>query len=433
MSFSRPETRMRNPATKFLEWMGDRRGQGGWSYWDGDHQWTDDKGQDRKGKRIELTDLSMFTFVVLDDSLMTIGGFNKAKNCGIWSNEIPAVDAGKRQLTVKFFDDANTVVAKGYYKQIKDQLVAAGGKFARSVYAATDAFGRMELINFKMMGAALTPWFDLAKMAERGTNGTFHGNWVHIPEIARHDDEAIPFVAPVFGFTKQLTDEDREGCFHLDEKLQKYLDWYLDRGGSEERGIDPTQQELEEATAPPTEQDAEELHDTSNWGAYVIQGTGIKLGDESLERLQLIKKEYEEMNEFGEAYSNVCEGIRYHQSALRHGDVPPDSPENIVIDPAVEQPVAQTEDSVQAPASNNPFAAKPEPQPEPAPAPLDWKEVEIEGTGRKLGVFTLDELKAGKEYCQTPAGESYKQYEEAIDAGIAALTEPEPSSNPFAK
>jgi len=95
--------------------------------------------------------------IVLDE-LITIRGFNKRNNCGIFSNEIR--DISKDILDVKTHKGANRNIAKGEYRDIKGHL--QGGEFTKSVYVAIldDSKTKVSLANFSFKGSSIGPWID---------------------------------------------------------------------------------------------------------------------------------------------------------------------------------------------------------------------------------------------------------------------------------
>ena len=416
MSLSKPQKSNRNPAKYFLEWIGDRRGNGGFKYYDKELEW-EEGGVTRVGKNITITgeSLNRFSFIVLDESMFSIGGFKKMGNsgCGIWSNEIPQFKAKELELTVRLFDKDKTVIGQGLYGDIKDTVKGHGGKFCRSVYAYTTYFGDPTLIMIKMSGSSLTPWMNLMKESESGSSVSIGSHYVKIDGIERFDDAAIPFVSPKFGFGDKFEEPDLSQAIDMDKGLQDYFVMYL--GGTlEDNDSDLSIDEDTSHEVVDNIASEDEIYDTSKWGVYNIPGTSINLGESDLEELKKMKKELESVQDFGETYANVCEGVRYHQ---QNGDdeppvtVAPDAEENIQIDPS--------------PKPNNPFTSK--------DTTINWKEVVIEETGGRLGDMSLQDIKDGLEFAKSEDGKDFAKYIPDMEIAIKDLEAPPANKNPFAK
>jgi len=381
MNFAKPDKFTHNPAKFFLEWIGVANGGGGFKYWDKEEK-----------KQKEIKDLASFRFVLLDDNMMGITGYNNASQRGIWSNEIPSMEAAKTPLKVRIFNKEKTVIAEGLYQDIKNDCVAAGGKYMKSVYIMTNFFdGEMGIYNLKAYGCCVAAWMNLQELSDKQVAGTFRNNWVHVEKIDKvRASTTKQYDAPVFGFCEEITEPEEQKAMELATILAEYLEQYTTGDIPE---IDPAHEAVKEVDEekPPT--------DTSTWQSYTIPGTDLgELGKMKPETLLKMKAELESVQTFDATYDNICAGVMHYQELSKTQNAEVDK----VIPPAAAAPVA------------NPFfVAKPE--------PMDWREVLVEETGKKLKEFTCESLQAMANFCETDQGAEFKKYLPAIKAGIEEL------------
>ncbi len=196
MSLSNPK--LQNPATKFIEFKGDK---GIFQYFD--------KEKGEKGETIEFK--MPFYFIVLDE-LSTITGFNEKNQCGIYSNEVHSLS--DEILKVKTFQGGISIVGK--YADIKNDIKAIGGKFAKSIYAML--LGKPnEFVHFKFSGAAFGSWLD--KKINLQTSA------ILVNETAMGEKGAVKYVYPIF--KQSIIPQNKkyvwDAALEMDKQLQKYL------------------------------------------------------------------------------------------------------------------------------------------------------------------------------------------------------------------
>jgi hypothetical protein len=196
MSISQPK--LTNPCQKFLEYSGD---SGQFYYYD-------------KEKEVKVEIPLPIYFVCLDE-LSTISGFNEKHGCGIFSNEVHSTV--NEILRVRTFKGGVSIVGK--YKEISDEVKAAGGKFTKSVYAmlvgGKDV--KPELVNFKFKGSAFNGWLDKKFSPYEYVTGI-----VGLEEATKGKTKyQIPVFKP-FKLADALLDKARE----YDVILQAYLTEY---------------------------------------------------------------------------------------------------------------------------------------------------------------------------------------------------------------
>jgi hypothetical protein len=125
--------RIKSPLKYYIEFGG---AEGVWAYWDGE-----------KNVRVDALD-----FVVMDVR-SSIGGWSDANNCRINSNIVKST--GKNPLTVRA---GKVVLAEGLYADIKNDVVAAGGKFVTNIFAMAKIDGDWTPVDIQLSGACLRDW-----------------------------------------------------------------------------------------------------------------------------------------------------------------------------------------------------------------------------------------------------------------------------------
>ena len=124
MSRSNNEGPLTNPAVKFIEWNSET---GSFKTYD-------------KVKKENIDIPLPVRFYVLDE-LATIKGFSDKIQNGIWSNEVKDITKQSLKVMSKGKEGKVLTIAEGLYGTeknpgIKETIVAAGGKYTRSLYAA---------------------------------------------------------------------------------------------------------------------------------------------------------------------------------------------------------------------------------------------------------------------------------------------------------
>ena len=198
MSKSAPT--LENPCKKWIDFKAD---EGKFYYFD--------KSIGEKGKNIEVP--TPIYFSVLDE-LSLITGFNKRHDSGIISNEVSSVV--KEKLRVRTFKGGESVV--GFYSDVKDSIIAMGGKFTKSVYALLiKDDSSTEFVNFKFKGAAFSAWLD------KGFNPM---NFiVGVSEFVEEKNGNNTYMVPVFKPFKSNPEIDA-AAIEQDKILQEYLKVY---------------------------------------------------------------------------------------------------------------------------------------------------------------------------------------------------------------
>lgn len=200
----------RSPVKKFAEYRG---GDGHFEYYD---------KEQKKRIRLELP----LRFVVLDDTRITVTGYNDAAGSGIYANEVNHLS---KPLRVKIFKGGD--IAEGPWKVISDRVDVKGGRFCKVVYGIMktevseenpDGF---EYVAFKFDGSALGPWFDFQK----STNLLDHGVEI-LDEFEDAKKGSTKYKIPNFRAVK-LAKETIDIADRMSEPLEAYFKKYDSQNG----------------------------------------------------------------------------------------------------------------------------------------------------------------------------------------------------------
>ena len=216
-AFSAPAS---NPATKFIEWKSNDKC---FNYYDKEAQ-----------KNVEIP--LPFKFLVLDE-LHCIKGWNDASSSNIYSNEVKFIS--KEVMTVKPFK--GNEIAKGYYKDIKDKVVAAGGHYTKSIYVMLEDGS---LANISLKGSGVQKWGDFTQK----TRNRLSDEWVTVAKAEDGKKGAVKFSTPSFSFANSISDAEADLADEAFNILESYLKTYLAKA-------EPTIVEEEEDDFEPTMDD----------------------------------------------------------------------------------------------------------------------------------------------------------------------------------
>ena len=192
---------MKNPAKKFIKYSGKA---GKFSYYN-------------KETKENINLQTPFTFTVLDE-LSTITGWHDNSESGIYSNEVHRI--AHDELTIKAFKGGE--IARGYYSSIKDKIKAAGGKYAKVLYALLDN----ELVNIQLTGCSLSPWID--------KEFDVHKVSVKFEKTTEEKKGSTTYYTPVF---EPVEMEDMEKAIEFDKELQKYFSQHKDKINRNDKAV----------------------------------------------------------------------------------------------------------------------------------------------------------------------------------------------------
>jgi len=209
MSRSQPTNTLANPAKRYLDWDSEN----------GQFKYYNKETKENVAVKLPIT------FYVLDE-LATIKGFSDKHQGGMWSNEVKNISNQKLKVVGKGKDGNLFQVAEGLYSEIKDNLVAAGGKYTRSLYVAMlNDKDEYEIVNFQLKGAAFSGWLDFTKTM---SNVELMASRVECADFKREKKGATKYTIPLFK-REEASEEGNEAAISLDVELQEYLTKYFDK------------------------------------------------------------------------------------------------------------------------------------------------------------------------------------------------------------
>lgn len=200
----------KNPAIFFAKWSSDNKC---FQYY---------KKSEKEGEKGENVDIKLPVKFLVLDILSTIKGYNDNLNSGFYSNEVK--DLSKEELVVKC---GTGEFKRGLYKDIKDFLAAAGGKFCASIYGAYKQGKEMSIVNFQIYGAALGQWIEFTK------NNNVYKCAIEVADSVEGKKGRTIYNMPVFRAIN-TTQESDEKAKELDKQLQEYLTAYFKSRGVEQ-------------------------------------------------------------------------------------------------------------------------------------------------------------------------------------------------------
>lgn len=193
----------------------------------------------------EREELDELTITVLDVR-SSVTGYNSTSKAQITSNLV--AETGKEPLKVMSWKDGKaTDIAEGLYKEIKDKVKAAGGKFTANVICLADVGDGQEICNLQFQGSSLNGWinfldtldrdgeYDNQITIRRGALSKLDGKeFVPVTKkeedaldkkLAKNPRSARPIWFYVLEFeTEPLTEEQVDEAVEQDTVVQEYFD-----------------------------------------------------------------------------------------------------------------------------------------------------------------------------------------------------------------
>lgn len=187
--------------------------------WDGGAEGGNLRYYDRE-KKEKIALPPDFTFILLDE-LKTIKGWHEQSQSGIYSNEVR--DTTAEPFIVKAFKGGP--LAEGCYKQIRDTIVAHGGRFNLNLYVAFRASGKdFSIGSIMLRGGALAAWSEFRKKNRLEVMKKA----IRIKGSKEGKKGKVVFRTPVFSLC-DIKDETNSEAMLLDGQLQEYLKSYFAR------------------------------------------------------------------------------------------------------------------------------------------------------------------------------------------------------------
>lgn len=188
-----------NPTKKYLDWKSN----------DKSFEFYDKEA----GEKVKVELPLKFVFL---QHYHTVKGWNDASQSGIWSNEVFYI--GSESMTVRAFKGGE--IATGLYKDIKQDITNAGGKYHRSVYVMLED-GTIANLSFK--GAVVREWSDFF-----GDNQSLLDNqWIEVNTAKEQKKGSVKYSTPEFTLGKNLTAKESSMADDTALELKSYLDEYF--------------------------------------------------------------------------------------------------------------------------------------------------------------------------------------------------------------
>jgi hypothetical protein len=157
------------------------------------------------------------TFIWLDQ-LFGVTGWHEQSQSGIYSNEVYRTD--REEMNVRSFDGAE--IAKGLYRQIREKVLASGGKFMANNYVAVKVDDMLTLASIKFRGEAFAAWNDFFKANKK----EIHKQAVVISVGEKKKKGGTTYVVPAFSL-REISDETNAQALELNKDLEAYLSAYV--------------------------------------------------------------------------------------------------------------------------------------------------------------------------------------------------------------
>lgn len=229
---------------------------------------------DREAKdRVELDELE----IIVLDVRASVTGYNSTSKAQITSNLVAETGSEKLKVT-SWKDGKSTDIAEGLYKEIKDKVKSAGGKFTTNVICLCDVGFGQEICNLQFQGSSLNGWIKFVDTLDRdgeydnvitvkcGALSKLDGK--EFVEVTAKEEKALdaklaknpraprPIWFYVLDFdTVELTEEQAELAGEQDEIVQNYFDGANPK--TEESKEEATEDAPEAPTAPEDEEEDE--------------------------------------------------------------------------------------------------------------------------------------------------------------------------------
>lgn len=172
--------RMPNPSQYFLEWNSELNS---FSYYSPEEQ---------QRKPFDLP----FRFLALK-FMNTITGWDRNAQKHIFSNEIS--DTRMEHFRVSYRD--GSTIATGLYWDIKDDLVAVGGRFTKSIYAMTP---KGSIVNIKLTGGQMINFGEIEKYGNR-----WQDEWIQVTSVeTKQNQDGKEYTIPIFTFGGTIKPSD---------------------------------------------------------------------------------------------------------------------------------------------------------------------------------------------------------------------------------
>ena len=196
-----------NPTYKYLDWKSNDKS---FSYYDKE-----------AGENVKVDLPLKFVFL---QHYHTVKGWNDASQSGVYSNEVYYI--GSEPMTVRAFKGGT--IAEGIYKDIKQDITNAGGKYHRSVYVMMED-GSIANLSFK--GAVVREWSDFME----ANKNLVDSQWIEVKSAKDQKKGSIKYSTPEFTLGANLNAKDSAQADSVASELKTYLDAYFNKEEAQEQ------------------------------------------------------------------------------------------------------------------------------------------------------------------------------------------------------
>lgn len=164
----------------------------------------------RESKTSSLIDLPVSLTFLKTSSI--IKGWSDANECGIYSNQVTSTQ--NEILTVRAGD---VKIASGLYRDIKDVVKAAGGKYHLNVYCVFNG----DVVVLELKGAALMQWMDFFKKNKKKLDDFS----ILIENFKEGKKGAVKYTIPEFVTGAKINQSEADSAY---DAVKDYLSYKSD-------------------------------------------------------------------------------------------------------------------------------------------------------------------------------------------------------------
>jgi hypothetical protein len=188
-----------NPTSRYMEWKSNDQA---FEFYD-----------KNVGQKIKVELPMKFLFL---QHYHTVRGYSEASNSGIYANEVFYI--GSEPMAVR--SHKGGLIVEGLYKDIKSQVLAAGGKYHRSVY------GMLEdgtIVNLSFKGAVVSEWSNFMDDNKNNVDNA----WIEVNEAKQMKKGSVKYSVPQFTLGKAITKVQSDMADNAASKLKTHFDAYF--------------------------------------------------------------------------------------------------------------------------------------------------------------------------------------------------------------
>ncbi len=257
-----------------------------------------------KGETVKV-DLSKKGFIVLDNNLFSISGYNEPGKFQVSSNEVRQKDERGNILdevlhVVKYKDGKREKLVSGPYSQIKEMVKspAIDGNYTKCIYLMSEDG---EIDHLQLHGVGYAAFLENIEK----NDADIHRRWIKITGWEHGKRGIVEYEKPIFAYGDEITAQETEKASELCAKVDTYLDGYMSRGGS--------------TSEPEDLKSQAEPFDTKNWREFKEEGKP-QLGSLTIGEIQSLKLTLESTGDVDSDLYNCCAQATYdYQQILKTG------------------------------------------------------------------------------------------------------------------